>query len=76
MPASMRRSVFSQSGFFRSKMLSPGIVQSMISAALRQGLHPNRSGVLLCVGSGHKIFSPEERRTACTIKRSREVAAP
>lgn len=69
-PSAMRRWVASASGFFRAKMDGHGIVQSMHSAAVRQG--SGRPGP--CVGSGHTIGSPSLR--AMMYSRLRMVGAP
>ena len=63
MPNSIRRNVAAASGFFRSKMLVPGSVQSMMSEAGRHVGNPTPS--LQCVGAGHSTRFPESFRTAC-----------
>ena len=69
-PRAIRRSVFSASGFFRSKILGHGIDQSIISAAVRHGLSfpfitSGLSGAP-CVGSGQTIGRPSRRATKKT----------
>ncbi|SPV21805.1 Uncharacterised protein [Burkholderia gladioli] len=78
MPRAMRRIVASFSGRSRSKIDGHGIVQSMQSAAVRQGANlPARTAAPFgspCVGVGHTIGSPSRRATR--KKRLRMVGAP
>ncbi|OQB77822.1 MAG: hypothetical protein BWX88_05241 [Planctomycetes bacterium ADurb.Bin126] len=76
MPRAIRRSVASASGRFRSKMDGHGRLQSMHSAAARQGFRPRASH--FCRGAwvrlGQTIFSPSQR--AMRKNRFRVVGTP
>jgi len=78
MPLAIRRHVASASGFVRSKIDGVGRVQSMHSAAVRQGLSlPDLTASLAglpWVGAGHAIGRPS--RLAIRNRRFRIVGAP
>jgi hypothetical protein len=68
-PRAIRRRVFSARGFFRPKIDGHGTVQSMHSAAVRNGSRPRP-----WVGSGQTMGRPSDRAT--TKSRFRVVGAP
>src|SRR3990167_584492 len=77
-PLAMRLQVASARGLVRSKMLGAGTVQSMQSAAVRQGFMPAgtlpRASGWAWVGLGHTMGWPSHRATK--NRRLRLVGAP